>query len=58
MIQEKDPQFAQRIGDLLQKHTKDADIQVNFKEYEALVQRLKNPSSAPGGAPPSGAPAP
>lgn len=57
VIQEKDPGFAQRMGEQLQKFTKETDIQVNIKEYEPLVERLKNPPGAPGGAPTAPAPA-
>lgn len=62
VLQDKDPNAGQRVADQVREYTARADIQVNLKQYEDLVKRLKTAMqpAAPGApaAPPVGVPAP
>jgi parvulin-like peptidyl-prolyl isomerase len=57
LMQEKDPNFAQRVQQDLAGLRKSADIQVNIDGYSKLVDQIKNTPAPPAGAmPATGAP--
>jgi parvulin-like peptidyl-prolyl isomerase len=53
MLQEKDPNFGQRIQQDISAARKSADIQVNIEGYQKLVDQIKNAAAPPSAAMPA-----
>lgn len=57
LLQVKDPNALQRVGQTVQEFMQKADISVSLAGYEDVAQKIKQ-SGAPGGPRPGGPPAP